>query len=93
MKYYMSPVIKDDEIEKAIKLQYDVEVDMVKLFFNYGYNELEYLDISEEADGYDEDYNDLDEDFIYAKLRILVRGYLRDVMPEGTDAVIIEFDF
>lgn len=93
MNYYMSPVIECDEIEKAIKLQYDVEVDMVKLFFDYGYNELECLGISEEEDEYDEEYVDLDEDFTYARLRILVRGYLRDILPPNTDNVIVHFEF
>lgn len=93
MKYNVCPVIESDEIEKAIKLQYDVEFDMVKLFFDYGYNELEYLSISEEEDSYDEDYNDLDEDSSYAKLRILIRGYLRDVLPVDTDCVIVHFEF
>lgn len=93
MKYFMYPVIESDEIEKAIKLQYDVEVDMVKLFFDYGYNELEYLSISEEEDNYDEDYIDFDEDSSYAKLRVLVRGYLRDVMPADMDCIIVHFEF
>ena len=93
MKYYMSPVIECDEIEKAIKLQYDVEVDMVKLFFDYGYNELEYLSISKEEDEYDEECSPYDEDSSYAKLRILVRGYLRDILPPNTDCVIVHFEF
>lgn len=93
MKYFMYPVIESDEIENAIKLQYDVEIDMVKLFFDCGYNGLEYLSISEEEDSYDEDYNDLDEDSSNAKLRILVRGYLRDVMPADMDCIIVHFEF
>lgn len=94
MKYNMYPVIESDEIEEAVKLQYDTEVDMVKLFFDYGYNELEYLNISEEEDEYDkEEYTELDEEFGHARLRILVRGYLRDVLPVGTDCVIIHFEF
>lgn len=94
MKYNMYPVIESDEIEKAVKLQYDVEVDMVKLFFDYGYNELEYLSISKEEDEYDkEEYTELDEEFDHARLRILVRGYLRDVLSAGIDCVIIHFEF
>lgn len=94
MKYYMSPIIESDEIEKAFELQYDIKVDIVKLFFDYGYNELEYLNISKEEDEYDkEEYTKLDEEFDHARLRILIRSYLRNVMPPDTDCVVVHFDF
>ena len=83
MKYCMLPVINRFELEKEIKLQYDVELNIDYLFYGYSDDEFNYLGIDEQWDGYEDE----DEDSVKRKL---VRQHLRDIMPEGTDAVIIE---
>ena len=87
MKYFMYPVIVRTELEDAIKLQYDVEVDIVDLFFSYGCENMEFLTILSEEDELE------DEGDFFGKQRKLIRGFLRDIMPEDTDTVIIEFDY
>ena len=83
MKYYMHPVIFCSELEEEIKLQYDIDLSIDYLFFSYTDNELEYLGINKDWDIFEYD----DED---GARRKLVRQHLRDIMPEGTDTVIIE---
>lgn len=87
MKYNMYPVIESDDLEEAIKLQYDAEIDIVELFFPYGCENKEYLYILSEKDEPE------DEDDFFSRQREMVRGFLRDTMPKNTEAVIIEFDF
>lgn len=85
MKYNMYPVIDSYDLEEAIKLQYDIEVDIVDLFFPYGCENKEFLYILSDEDE--------DEDDFLSKQRELIRGFLRDTMPKNTEAVIIDFDF
>ena len=87
MKYYMHPVVGRYDLEKAIKFQYDAEVDIYDLFFSYGCENMEYLYILP-----DEDEFENKGDF-FGEQRKMVRGFLRDIMPEGTDTVIVDFDF
>ena len=87
MKYFMYPVVIRYDLEEAIKAQYDVEVDIVDLFFSYGCENMEFLTILSEEDEL-EDKGDF-----FGEQRKLVRGFLRDIMPEDTDAVIVEFEF
>ena len=86
MKYYMYPVINRYDLEEAIKLQNDVEVDIVDLFFSYGCENMEFLTILSDEDEFE------DKDDFFGKQRKLVRGFLRDVTPQDTDTVIIEFN-
>lgn len=87
MKYFMYPVVDSYDLEEAIKLQYDAEVNIYELFFSHGCENKEYLYILSEQDEVEDKGNFLGEQ------RKMVRGFLRDIMPEGTDAVIIDFDF
>ena len=87
MRYFMYPVVVRYDLEEAIKIQYDVEVDIHDLFFSYGCENMEFLTILPEEDELE------DEGDFFGKQRNLVRDFLRDIMPEDTDAVIVEFDF
>lgn len=87
MKYFMYPVVDRYELEEAIKFQYDVEVNIVDLFFPYGCENKEYLYILPEEDELEDEGESFDDQ------RKLVRVFLRDTMPKNTEAVIIEFDF
>lgn len=87
MKYFMYPVVIRYDLEEAIKAQYDVEVDIVDLFFSCGCENMEFLAILSEEDELE------DEGDFFGEQRKLVRSFLRDIMPEDTDAVIVEFEF
>lgn len=87
MVYSMYPVIIDYDLEEAIRLQYDVEVDITDLFFSHSCENMEFLCIMSE-----EDKLEVEGDF-FGEQRKLVRSFLRDIMPQDTETVIIEFDF
>lgn len=86
MIYSMCPLIDSYDLEKEIKLQYDIEVDVVDLFFDYECNEINYLGIGEQWD------EDEDEDEFFPTKK-LIKQHLRDILPKGTDTVIIHVDF
>lgn len=86
MKYFMYPVIDKYELEDAIRVQYDAEVDIYDLFFSaYNCEGMEYLSILPEEDKLES------ESGFFGMQRKLVRSFLRDTMPGNTDTVIIEF--
>lgn len=88
MKYFMCPVVNRYELEEKIKLQYDIKVNIADLFFSsYECETMEYLDITPEEDEFE------GKDDFFGMQRKMIRGFLRDIMPEGTDSVIIDLDF
>ena len=90
MKYKMMPVIKDTEIEKAVKLQYGEDIELAPLmwpgdYMNDCFKELFF--------GEDEiaEYRDFSEDYgeKIARHHLLVFSILKDVFPDH-DSVLVD---
>lgn len=87
MKYKMMPVIKDTEIEKAVKLQYGEDIDLAPLmwpedFQNDCYKTLYFDDdMVAECEEYEEKER---------REHLMVYSVLRDSFPENIRTILVD---
>lgn len=92
MKIENALVVNMFDIETDIKLQYDVNIEMIPLFFPDTNNDCYHSLCFDE--GMDETYHGYpweDEEEILQ--RNLVRGYLRDVIPGGQTRILVKISW